>query len=299
MHSPLKVLIPGGRTAAMLAVAVFSVPFSICPVSTQQPALPEQLVVSLRVVDKKGTALTDLAPNEFEVKENGQSRTIMKAELDKRPLSAALVLDSNGSLSTAFMQNVVPAAVAVLKALPEGTIVDVWSTGDRPTRVATAQSDLAAAEAAVKTIAASGINTLLDTIAAASQALPSGDDRRTAVIILTSGGLGDNGARGVPEALKATSMRPCFVSIEMIIGEHDGRVDTELTYLAEHTAGTHEMVLSAGAIVTKAPSLVAVLNTLYRVAWQPQSDPRATKFEFKTNRKDAKVVASQRLTTAW
>jgi hypothetical protein len=299
MHNPFKVLIPGGRAAAIFAVAAtLFVPFSTCRISAQQPALPEQLVVSLRAVDKKGTALTDLAANEFEVKENGQSRTVMKAELDKRPLAAALVLDSNGGLSMAFMQNVVPAAVAVLKALPEGTIVDVWSTGDRPTRVATAQSELAAAEAAVKTIAASGNNVLLDTIAAASQALPSGDDRRTAVIILTTGGLGDS-SRGVPETLKATSMRPCFVSIEMIIGEHDARVDTALSFLAEHTAGTHETVLSASAIVTKAPSLVAVLNTLYRVAWQPQSDPRATKFEFKTNRKGAKVVASQRVTTAW
>jgi hypothetical protein len=211
----------------------------------------------------------------------------------------ALVLDSNGTLSTAFMQNVVPAAVAVLDALPEGTLVDVWSTGDRPAHVATAQSDRAAAEAAVKRIAASGTNTLLDTIVAASQALPSGEDRRTVVIVLTSGGLGDNAPRGVQEALKATSMRPSFFSIEMIIGEQDGRVGTTLTYLAEHTAGSHETVLSASAIVTKAPGMVALLNSIYRVAWKPQGDPRATKFEFKTNRKGAKVVSSQRLTTAW
>ncbi len=300
MRIPIKVLIPGCRTAAIIVVlAAAGTSFDASPVSAQQPALPAQLVVSLRVVDKKATPLTDLAPTEFEVKENGQSRTVTRAELDTRPLSAALVLDSNGTLSTAFMQNVVPAAVAVLKALPEGTIVDVWSTGDRPTHVATALTDLAAAQAAVQRIAASGTNELLDTIAAASQALPSGEDRRTAVIILTSGGIFDNASRGVQEAMKATSMRPSFFSIEMIIGEQDGRVETALSYLAEHTAGSHEKLLSAGAGVTKAPGLVAILNTLYRVAWQPQSDPRATKFEFKTHRKGAKVVASQRLTTAW
>ena len=233
------VLISDCRTAALVAVlSGASLSFTTCPVAAQQP-VPQQLVASLRVVDKKGAPFTDLAPNEFDVKENGQSRTIVRAELDTRPLSVALVLDSNGTLSTAFMQNVVPAAVAVLNALPQGTVLDVWSTGDRPTHVVTAQSDRAAVEAAVKRIAASGTNMLLDTIAAASQALPSGEDRRTAVIVLTSGSIGDNAGRGVQEALNATSMRPTFVSIEMILGERDGRVGTELTYLAEHTAGSY------------------------------------------------------------
>ena len=281
------VLISNCRTAALVAVfSGASLSFTTCPVAAQQP-VPQQLVASLRVVDKKGAPFTDLAPNELDVKENGQSRTIVRAELDTRPLSVALVLDSNGTLSTAFMQNVVPAAVAVLNALPQGTVLDVWSTGDRPTHLVTAQSDRAAVESAVKRIAA------------ASQALPSGEDRRTAVIVLTSGSIGDNAGRGVQEALNATSMRPTFVSIEMILGERDGRVGTELTYLAEHTAGSYETVLSATAVVTKAPGLVAILNSRYRVAWQPQSDPRATKFEFKTNRKGAKVVWSQQLTTAW
>ena len=293
------VLISDCRTAALVAVlSGASLSFTTCPVAAQQP-VPQQLVASLRVVDKKGAPFTDLALNEFDVKENGQSRTIIRAELDTRPLSVALVLDSNGTLSTAFMQNVVPAAVAVLNALPQGTVLDVWSTGDRPTHLVTAQSDRPAVEAAVKRIAASGTNMLLDTIAAASQALPSGEDRRTAVIVLTSGSIGDNAGRGVQEALNATSMRPTFVSIEMILGERDGRVGTGLTYLAEHTAGSYETVLSATAVVTKAPGLVAILNSRYRVAWQPQSDPRATKFEFKTNRKGAKVVWSQQLTTAW
>lgn len=282
----------------ILVAVVIGVSVSVAPrpVSGRQGSTPRQLVVSVRVLDKKGSLLTDLAPAEFEVKENGQSRTILHAELDRRPLSVALVLDSNGSLSTAFNQNVVPAAIAVIKALPEGTIVDVWTTGDRPTHVATAQSDMAAVEAAINGIAATGMNALPDTIEEASHALPAGEERRTAVITLTSGSAV---TRDIEEAVKGTSMRPTFVSLEMVIGEQDARVESELTYLAEHTAGRHETVLSAGALVTKAPVLVDQLNAVYRVAWQPVSDPHATKFEFRTNRKGAKVVSSQRLSTTW
>jgi hypothetical protein len=90
--------------------------------------------------------LTDVTASELEVKENGQSRPIQTAELDTRPLAVALVLDNNSELSTSFMQSVVPAGIAVVKALPPGTTVDIWTTGDRPNHVGKALSDPAEAE---------------------------------------------------------------------------------------------------------------------------------------------------------
>ena len=60
------VLISDCRTAALVAVlGGASLSFTTCPVAAQQPEVPQQLVASLRVVDKKGAPFTDLAPNEF------------------------------------------------------------------------------------------------------------------------------------------------------------------------------------------------------------------------------------------
>jgi hypothetical protein len=83
--------------------------FGPAAAAAQQGTVPKQLFVTLHVTDKRDVPLTDLEPGELEVKENGQSRPILSAERDKRPLAVALVLDNNSELSTSFMQSVVPA----------------------------------------------------------------------------------------------------------------------------------------------------------------------------------------------
>jgi hypothetical protein len=264
-----------------------------------QQGTPKQLLGMLRVTDKKDVPLTDVTAGELEVKENGQSRPVQSAELDTRPLAVALVLDNNSELSTSFMQSVVPAGVAAIKALPAGTIIDIWTTGDRPTHVGKDLSDPAAAEAALKGVAAIGTNSLLNTIADASKALPSDDGHRTAVIILTTGTLGDTGGYGYEQALKVTSMRPTFVSLEFVTGKPDARVENELEFLAKHSGGFFERVLAVTAFEKRVPFLVTILNAQYRVAWQPGMDPREATLDFKCSRKGTKVVAAQRLSAVW
>ena len=254
---------------------------------------------SLYVTDKKGVPLTDIGPAELEVKENGRSRPIRIAELDTRPLAVALVLDNNSELSTSFMQSVVPAGVEVIKALPPGTTIDIWTTGDRPTRVATALSDPGQAEAALRNVPAIGINTLLHTIAEASKMLPADDQHRTAVIVMTTGTLGDNEGYGQDQALRVTLMRPTFVSLELVKGKADARVENELEFLAKHSGGYFERVLAVTAFEKRARSLVAIVNAKYRIAWQPGADPREATLDFTCNRKGTKVVAAQRLSAVW
>jgi hypothetical protein len=263
-----------------------------------QQGTPKQLLDTLYVTDKKGVPLTDVTAAELEVKENGQSRPIQGVELDTRPLAVALVLDNNSSLSTSFMQSVVPAGVALIKALPPGTIIDIWSTGDRPTHVATGLSDPAEAETALRGVPAIGVNSLLQTIADASKALPDDDTHRVAVVVMTSGTLGGEGY-GQDQALKVTSMRPTYVSLELSVGHPDSRVENELEFLAKQSGGYFERVLAVTAFEKRAPSLVAIINAQYRIAWQPAGDPRETKFDFRCTRKGTKVIAAQRLSAVW
>ena len=283
---------------AALGVLISSLSIGTVAAVAQQ-GTPKQLLCTLHVTDKKDVPLTDVTASELEVKENGQSRPMQSADLDTRPLAVALVLDNNSELSTSFMQSVVPAGIAAIKALPPGTTIDIWTTGDRPTHVATALTDPAAAEAALKNVAALGTNSLLNTIADASKALLDDDRHRTAVIIMTTGSLGDTGGYGYEQALKVTSMRPTFVSLEFFKDHPDARVENELEYLAHHSGGFFERILSVTAFEKRAPSLVAILNAQYRVAWQPGADPRDATLEFKCSRKGTKVVAAQRMSAVW
>jgi len=299
MFKPTRQL---GRLAC-LAATVTVVAGSVAllhgsPPATQQTGVPKQLFGTLHVTDKKGVPITDVTAAEFEVKENGQTRTIVGAELDQRPLAVALILDNNSELSTSFMQSMVPAGIAAIRALPPDTTIDFWTTGDRPTRV-TKAANVADAEAAVKGVAAIGTNALLHTIVDASQALPTDEGHRTAVIVMTSGSLGDAGGYGSDQALKATSMRPMFVSLELVVGKSDSRVENMLETVASSSGGYFDRVLSVTAFEKRAPALVALINARYRLAWQPGGDPSQTNFEFKCTRKGTKVVAAPRISAVW
>ena len=282
---------------ALVVAIVLSMAVGTTAAAAQQ-GTPKQLLGTLYVTTKKGVPLTDVTAGELEVKENGKARPIQIATLDTRPLAVALVLDNNSELSTSFMQSVVPAGVAVIKALPPGTTIDIWSTGDRPSHVATGVTDPAEAEAALKGIPAIGVNSLLQTISEASKALPGDDEHRTAVIVMTSGTLGGEGY-GQDQALKVTSMRPTYVSLELTVGHPDSRVENELDFLAKHSGGYFERVLAVTAFEKRAPSLVAIVNAQYRIAWQPAGDPRETTFDFTCSRKGTKVVAAKRLSAVW
>jgi VWFA-related protein len=51
----------------------------------------------MTVVDGKGAAVPDLTPADFEVKEDGKTREVLKAERPAEPLSVAMLLDDRGS----------------------------------------------------------------------------------------------------------------------------------------------------------------------------------------------------------
>jgi hypothetical protein len=88
----------------------------------QAPALPDEVVISAVVLDKKGRPVLDLRPDEFVVTEGGSERPIMRAEIDSRPLNVALLLDSSLSMGNTYNADVIPAAVSFLNKLPQGAI---------------------------------------------------------------------------------------------------------------------------------------------------------------------------------
>jgi hypothetical protein len=282
--------------AALLCAAWSLLPPALVHVTAQQ--VPKRVIVPVHVVDKKGVPATDLAPGEIEVLENGKARPVQTLELDRRPLAVALIIDNNSELSTALMQSMVPAGVAAIRALPQGTAIDVWTSGDRPSRIASA-ADADAAEAALRRVGPVGSNSLLNTVSDASRALPADEKHRTAVIVMTTGTLGDPGGASNDLALKNTSTKPMFLALEWVMKQADPRVENLLEYAATASGGFFERILSVTAFEKRAPKLVALIQAQYRLTWQPGSDPRETRVELKCTRKGTRVVAAQRMSVAW
>jgi hypothetical protein len=275
-----------------------------CALLAAQPpsALPEQLVISVVVTDKKGKPIADLAASEVTVKEGSTSQPVTRLEADTRPLDVALVLDTSSNIGSTFASDVVPAALEFIKRLPQGARYAIWTTTDRPKVLIEmgAATDLKATEERLRSTPTLGINAAVETVVAASQEAAKAEGRRAAVVLVTSATMGDV-TTDVQALLPQASLRPTYIAVEFVQGggQGDARLEDSIKLLVGRTAGFHERVFSAMAIDTQLRKAIDLLGGQYRLAWKPQIDPRQTKIEVKVSRKDAKVIQAQRLSTAW
>jgi hypothetical protein len=264
--------------------------------SQQAPAIPDELVISAVVLDKKGHPVTDLKPDEFVVAESGSERAVTRAELDTRPLKIALLLDTSSQMGTTYNADVVPAALSFLKRLPPGATFSVWSTSDRPKVIVSEGTDLKTTEDKLRNLATFGNNAAVDTLVAASQQVAKTDDHRTAVVLVTSG---TDASADVQSLLPQASLIPTYIAVEVTRGERDGRLEIALKLLASRTAGSYERIFSTMAIETQLSRALGTLGAMYRLAWKPSMDPRQAKIEVKVKRPNTKLTQARRLSTAW
>jgi hypothetical protein len=275
-----------------------------CALLAAQPpaALPELLVISVVVTDKKGKPITDLAASEVTVKEGAASQPVTRLEADTRPLDVALVLDTSSNIGSTFASDVVPAALEFIKRLPQGARYAIWTTTDRPKVLIEmgTPADLKVTEEKLRSTPTLGNNAAVETIVAASQDAAKTEGRRSAVVLVTSATMGDVQV-DVQALLPQASIRPTYIAVEFVQGggQGDARLEDSIKLLVGRTAGFHERVFSAMAIDTQLRKAIDLLGGQYRVAWKPQTDPRQTKVEIKVSRKDVKVIQAQRLSTAW
>jgi hypothetical protein len=276
--------------------------FAFALLAGQAPALPEQLVLSVVVTDKKGKPVTDLTAAEVSVKEGSANQPVTRLEADTRPLDVALVLDTSANIGSTFATDVVPAALQFIKSLPEGARYAIWTTTDRPKVLIEmgAATDLKATEERLRTTPTLGNNAAVETIVAASQEAAKAEGRRAAVVLVTSATMGDVSA-DIQALLPQASLRPTYIAVEFVqgAGQGDARLEDSIKLLVGRTAGSHERVFSSMAIDTQLRKAIDLLGGQYRLSWKPQIDPRQTKIEVKVSRKDAKVIQAQRLSTAW
>jgi hypothetical protein len=263
-----------------------------------QGALPEQLVVSLTVTDKKGKPVEDLKAGEVQVVENGTARPVDKLELDRRPLTVALVIDTSAGVGSFLRPDFVPAAVGFLQRLPSGSTFSVWATSDRPKLLVPEGTDIKAAEDALRSVAPFGNNAAVDTIIAASQELAKAEGRRTAVVSVVSASMGDVSI-DVGSELPKASMRPVYMVVEVIVGAQDARLEDAVKSLTSRTGGFHERVFSTMAVEGQLRRVNDLLMAQYRAGYKPTADPRSTKIEVKVARKDTRTRMAQRLSVGW
>lgn len=218
--------------------------------------------LSVSVTQGRDEPVGSLTLEELAVVENGVARTVTRVERDTRPLSVAVLVDTSAAVETAYRLNIVDAVLGLLARLPEGSRYELWTTGDRPTRIVEFGADVAEARRALQRIAPQGGSTLLDAIVEAGERLKKQEGERRAMLVVSALG---------PEF----SSRDRFQVIERTLGyglelfyavliEEAAGADREMRLNYEQTLS--ELAAKTGGLLERPLSSLAVDNSLKKIA---------------------------------
>jgi hypothetical protein len=202
-------------------------------------------------------------------------------------------------MATVYRLHVVDPVVRLLNQLPQGARFAVWTTGDRPAKIADWSDDVAAASGALKRTAPLGGNTVLDAIVEASADLKQQEGERGAVVVVSGIGIGFTNyeRRTVVEKAQATGVTFMVVQFEETgaaeaAGSGDvSRLDYDYVFdgIARNSGGIHELTMSAMGVPRALEKVTQALKAPYRLSYNTIPDLKNRKLEVQVARPGVKV----------
>jgi VWFA-related protein len=275
-----------------MALALFLV---AQPVPTVAPGTAVR-ALTVSILDEQGNEVAGLVPSDVGLTENGVAREIVSFKPDRRPLSVAIIVDTSAAVGASYRLNVVPAVVNLVARLPEGTRYALWTSGERPMKLADFSDDRSAAARVLGHVAPQGGNYLLDALAEASADLKKtgreGD--RTAVVAVTSTGPEfsyRDRYRAVEEAAKSGAL---FLAVQIDASDADFETRSNIGYtldrLAGESGGRYEVVLSPMGLDSALRKVSNVLRAGYRISYATLADLKQRRLEITVARPKTKVL---------
>jgi hypothetical protein len=260
-------------------------------VPAEAPA--EVRAVTVTFTDEKDAPVEGLTPDEMVVLENGVAREVVRADVDRRHLTLAVVVDTSEPVGSAFRLNIVDAVAAFITGLPEGTKLTAWGTGDRATRFAGPTTDRADALKGLKRQFPRGGNTLLDTIVEACKELEPVEGQRSAIVMVTGldAELSYRDRRRTVD--EARGCADSFMAVQFDVEQSglDDRVRYEyvLETLTRETGGLYERPLSSMGVGPSLKKIGADLRAAYRVSYATLPEIKDRKLEITVARPGVKA----------
>lgn len=279
--------------AALLATTLLA-----ATAAAQEGAVPEeQRTLLVTVIDDKGQPLTGLTPEELVVLENGAARTVTRVELDQRPLTAAILVDTSLPVGSLLRLHVIDPVASFAARLPEGSAYALWTTGDRPTKAIDFTDDTALVRNALQRTPALGGNTILDAIVEAGEDLKKREGERSAIIVITGQGTEFSSRDRFQIVERAKRLADTFWSVqyrEALAGEQ-ATLDMRIAYehvlgeLAKLSGGLYETTLSAMGTQRALEKISQDLRAQHRLLYSTVPGLKERKVEVKVARPGVKV----------
>ena len=246
-----------------------------------------RVILWVTVTDKNDGPVADLAKENFTVLEDGIPQTIRDFQLEDRPITMAIVLDSSGSMRDA-MPEVHQAATGFVETLRPQDKALVIDFDDRVFLIQELTSDQTLLKEAVSSTEALGSTALYDALHAAFRKL-CGIEGRKAIVLLSDGD--DTSSQlaynRILEEAKAQSV--------LIYGIGLGEVrKSVLKELSEMTGGRSFFVAKANQLADVYRKIADELRRQYYLSYSTTNtkwDGRFIKLEVKSKNPDWSVRA--------
>jgi len=227
----------------------------------------DERVIFVSVVDRDGSPVLDLTAKDFIVREDGQSREVLRIARDTDPLQIALLVDNSTSMRNGL--SLLRKSVAAFVDATRGDVhVALITLAERPTIAVGYTTDRAVLRKAIDNLFAyEAGNYLLDGIAETAQGLGKRTMWRSTLAVLT--GLGpEMSYRQYTEVLRF--FRESGASLHVLqVGMGIGGQGREIVLSrgTSETGGRFEQVLSINGLEMKARQLATEVSNQYRVTY--------------------------------
>jgi VWFA-related protein len=251
----------------------------------------DERIMYASVVDDKGQPIVGLNARDLIVREDGQTREILRVAKDDDPLQVALLVDNSVEMRSK-VSDLRKAIAAFISSLRPGVQVVLLTLAERPTIVVNYTADKAALLKGVDRIVAYDAgNYVLDGIAEAAEGLSKRTLARSVMVVVTGQGP-ELSYRHYTDALRplresGAALHAIMVTAANIEGmlhavEHGNAGDSGagmggvgrdivLGRMTKETGGRYEEVLTMSALSAKLQQLSSEVSNQYRVTFaRPQ-----------------------------
>lgn len=259
---------PALRHSAVLAVALLS---TASLAAQKAPAKGKTRQVFVSVVDRAGAPVLDLQPGDFEVKESGAKRDVVRARLATSPMRVGVIVDTSDA-ANASLNSIRSALGAFFEALPPEHEALLVSTGRQMRiRVQPTLDRKKLKDAAAGLFMDGGGTQLMEGVLEADDRfMKKAEDRWPVLVVLTT-----DGTESSPEArenefnrwLKGLAERGLSVHaivLKVAAGQTGGRNTTGVAEIlamnmTQSSGGRYDFVNTANSIPDKMKALASAL----------------------------------------
>jgi len=229
----------------------------------------EVILVPVRVTDTHGEPLSDLAREDFEIKEDGTPQPLALFSPEETPCSILIALDVSGSMAP-NMDRLKSAVHGFLSKTRPQDLVSFATFNTDLNILGTADATVAAKLTAVDKLRAGGGTALYDTMAYASELLKQQPGPR-ALVIFTDGE--DVSSRSTVEGARA-ALQGNDVALYLIAqgqAGSDAKLKQQLSTLARETGGEAFFTSKMNGVPEHFSDILSKLSRQYLLGYAPMS----------------------------